>query len=211
MGTADQVIAVAMAQRGKKYVFGTAGPNTFDCSGLVVYAYKNGAGISLPHFTGSLWTKGSAVSKTALAPGDLVFPNPSHVGIYIGNGQMVVAPHTGAVVRVEKVGTVWGARRIIAPGTAVGSGPSIVDVGAGLPGQEQAQQIAGMFAAAKQLSDLLKYATDPKTLVRTGIVALGLVFILYGMVRWDATKPIVQGGANVVKNAGKGIVNASTK
>src|SRR6478736_7869434 len=98
MATADAVIAVAMAQRGKPYVWAAAGPNAFDCSGLCVYAFKLGAGLNLPHFTGTLWAKYPHVSKSQIAPGDLIFPTPSHVGIAIGNGQMVVAPHTGAVV-----------------------------------------------------------------------------------------------------------------
>ena len=54
MGAADTAISAALSKRGAKYVFGAAGPTTFDCSGLVVYAYAQ-AGIKLPHFTGALW------------------------------------------------------------------------------------------------------------------------------------------------------------
>ena len=206
MGAADQVIAVAMAQRGKKYVWGTAGPNTFDCSGLVVYAYKQGAGISLPHFTGSLWSKGSGVSKTSLAPGDLVFPNPSHVGSYIGGGQMVVAPHTGTVVRTESVSTVWGARRIISPGSAIG-GLIPVAQPTGLPGQAEAAQIGALFDLAQKANEAASYFLNPKTLVRAGILGLGAVFILYGVARWDAGRAVL----NTAKKGIGGIVNASTK
>jgi hypothetical protein len=202
MAAADQVIAVAMAQRGKPYVFGSAGPDTFDCSGLVVYAYKHGAGISLPHFTGTLWGKGSAISKANLAPGDLVFPNPSHVGIYIGSGQMVVAPHTGTVVQVQSVKTVWGARRIIDPGTAVGLNVQNLDtqtVGSAIPGVDQIKAIYGVF---QKFNDMAAYVSDPHAWVRFGMYAAGVALILFGMWKFDTGKAVVQSGVNAVKKVG---------
>jgi cell wall-associated NlpC family hydrolase len=97
-------LRAALTQRGKPYLWGAAGPDAYDCSGLVVWAYAQ-EGISLPHYTGSLWNDGEHVSRSDLQPGDLVFFGASidHVGFYIGNGLMVDAPHTGAVVRVEQV------------------------------------------------------------------------------------------------------------
>lgn len=97
-------LRAALTQRGKPYLWGAAGPDSFDCSGLVVWAYAQ-EGISLPHYTGSLWNDGEHVSRSDLQPGDLVFFGASidHVGFYIGNGLMVDAPHTGAFVRVEQV------------------------------------------------------------------------------------------------------------
>jgi len=70
----------------------------FDCSGLTMYAYR-AAGISLPHLTGAQIGAGRRVGYADLQPGDLVF-FPGHEGMYIGNGQMVHAPHTGTVVQV---------------------------------------------------------------------------------------------------------------
>lgn len=97
-------LRAALTQRGKPYLWGAAGPDSYDCSGLVVWAYAQ-EGISLPHYTGSLWNDGEHVSRSDLQPGDLVFFGASidHVGFYIGNGLMVDAPHTGAFVRVEQV------------------------------------------------------------------------------------------------------------
>lgn len=97
-------LRAALTQRGKPYQWGAAGPYAYDCSGLVVWAYAQ-EGISLPHYTGSLWNDGEHVSRNDLEPGDLVFFGASidHVGFYLGNGLMVDAPHTGAVVRVEQV------------------------------------------------------------------------------------------------------------
>lgn len=94
----------AMEKRGDPYVWGAVGPNSFDCSGLVVWAYAQ-EGISLPHYTGDLWNSGMHVSRDQLQPGDLVFffADISHVGIYIGNGLMVDAPQTGQNVQVQPV------------------------------------------------------------------------------------------------------------
>jgi peptidoglycan DL-endopeptidase CwlO len=97
-------LRAALTQRGKPYVWGAAGPDSYDCSGLVMWAFAQ-EGISLPHYTGSLWNSGMHVSRNNLEPGDLVFffADISHVGIYIGNGLMVDAPSTGQVVQVQAV------------------------------------------------------------------------------------------------------------
>ena len=97
-------LRAALTQRGKPYVWGAAGPDSYDCSGLVVWAFAQ-EGISLPHYTGSLWNSGMHVSRADLEPGDLVFffADISHVGIYVGNGLMVDAPSTGQVVQVQPI------------------------------------------------------------------------------------------------------------
>jgi peptidoglycan DL-endopeptidase CwlO len=97
-------LRAALSQRGKPYVWGAAGPDSYDCSGLVVWAFAQ-EGISLPHYTGSLWNSGMHVSQADLEPGDLVFfgADIGHVGFYVGNGLMLDAPDTGAVVRVEPI------------------------------------------------------------------------------------------------------------
>lgn len=101
-GTAAQAAEVALAQQGEPYVWGAAGPDAFDCSGLVVYAYAQ-VGISLPHYTGALINAGPQISRGQLRPGDLVFTSSHHVGIYVGNGKMVNAPNSGTVVQVESI------------------------------------------------------------------------------------------------------------
>jgi cell wall-associated NlpC family hydrolase len=99
-----QALQEALTRRGDPYVWGAAGPDQFDCSGLVVWAFAQ-EGIALPHYTGDQWNSGVHVARADLEPGDLVFffPDISHVGIYVGNGLMVDAPDFGAVVRVEPV------------------------------------------------------------------------------------------------------------
>ncbi len=115
----SQVVSIAMRYLGDPYVWGTAGPNTFDCSGLVMYVFAQ-VGISLPHYAASQWNYGVYVSKDQLQPGDLVFfANLDHVGIYIGNGDYIQAPQTGDVVKITPLSDPWsesayfGARRII--------------------------------------------------------------------------------------------------
>jgi cell wall-associated NlpC family hydrolase len=97
-------LRAALTQRGKPYVWGAAGPDSFDCYGLVLWAFAQ-EGISLPHYTGDQWNAGMHVSRADLEPGDLVFffADISHVGIYLGNGLMVDAPSTGQVVQVQAV------------------------------------------------------------------------------------------------------------
>jgi cell wall-associated NlpC family hydrolase len=97
-------LRAALTQRGKPYVWGAAGPDSYDCSGLVMWAFLQ-EGISLPHYTGDQWNAGMHVSRADLEPGDLVFffADISHVGIYLGNGLMVDAPSTGQVVQVQPV------------------------------------------------------------------------------------------------------------
>jgi cell wall-associated NlpC family hydrolase len=98
---AQIAVDTALAQQGAPYVWGGAGPDSFDCSGLTQYAYA-AAGISLPHSSRTQSTLGTPVARADLQPGDLVFfYNPvSHVGMYIGNGQMVHAGSSGDVVKV---------------------------------------------------------------------------------------------------------------
>jgi peptidoglycan DL-endopeptidase CwlO len=113
------VVGVAMAQLGKPYVWAAAGPNAFDCSGLVVYAYA-AVGVSLPHSTYAMWNLGVYVSRDQLQAGDLVFfDNLGHMGLYIGGGQFIQAPRTGDVVKISSLNEGWyaatyvGARRIL--------------------------------------------------------------------------------------------------
>jgi cell wall-associated NlpC family hydrolase len=112
---AQVAIDAAMAQRGKPYVWAGSGPGSFDCSGLTAFAFK-AAGVNLPHSSRMQSQMGQAVSREQLQPGDLVFfySPVSHVGIYIGNGQMVHAPTSGDVVKVAPLMSGFsGARRIV--------------------------------------------------------------------------------------------------
>ena len=101
-GRAAAAVKFAMAQVGKAYVYGAAGPNAYDCSGLTMRAW-GAAGVSLPHSSAAQQGSGVRVSESELRPGDLVFyySPVSHVGMYIGNGLIVNALNPGSGVRVS--------------------------------------------------------------------------------------------------------------
>ncbi|EPY2305980.1 NlpC/P60 family protein [Clostridium sporogenes] len=101
--THGDVVGYAMQFQGVPYVWGGTSPSGFDCSGFVQYVYRNAAGIELPRDTYGQIGAGPRVSQDQLQPGDLVFPHTGHVGIYIGGGQMIHAPHTGDVVKISSV------------------------------------------------------------------------------------------------------------
>jgi cell wall-associated NlpC family hydrolase len=110
-GTAGDIAANwALSQLGKPYQWGGAGPDTYDCSGLTMDAWAH-AGVRLLHYTGYQWQEGQHVPLDQLQRGDLLFyatnnSDPAtihHVGIYIGNGEMVDAPYTGADVRIDSI------------------------------------------------------------------------------------------------------------
>jgi cell wall-associated NlpC family hydrolase len=116
------VIATALAQLGKPYAFGTQGPDTFDCSGLVTYAYR-AIGIELPAYTFTLANYGVAVAPGDIQPGDLIFTRGGvptedygHVAIAISTTQEIQAPKTGDVVKITSLPALPQAiRRIPAP------------------------------------------------------------------------------------------------
>ena len=96
------VVSIAMQYLGVPYVWGGSSPSGFDCSGLVVYVFAQAGRPGLPHYTGALWNMGYAVSYSSLQAGDLVFfYGGGHMGIYIGGGQFIHAPHTGDVVKIS--------------------------------------------------------------------------------------------------------------
>ena len=113
-GGAATAIAYARSQLGKPYCYAGSGPACFDCSGLTMRAW-GAAGVSMPHYSGAQYSMFPHVPLNAMQPGDLVFWGPGgsdHVGLYIGGGQMIAAPHTGDVVKIQAVyGSPVGAAR----------------------------------------------------------------------------------------------------
>ncbi len=117
----SSVVSIATRYLGVPYVWGGASPSGFDCSGFVMYVFAQ-VGVSLPHYTVAQWDYSNAVyvPRSELEPGDLVFfDGLGHVGIYVGNGQFIHAPHTGDVVKIDSLGESWyaatyyGAKRIL--------------------------------------------------------------------------------------------------
>ena len=116
---AQAAIAYARDQIGKPYQWGADGPSSFDCSGLTMRAWAQG-GVSLPHFSVAQYEQSAKVAITDVRPGDLVFFSSGsdyrsiyHVGLYIGDGQMIEAPYTGEDVRISSIwrSSLFGAAR----------------------------------------------------------------------------------------------------
>ncbi|MCU1659784.1 MAG: hypothetical protein JWO57_4440 [Pseudonocardiales bacterium] len=118
-GKAAIAVKFALAQVGKPYAYGAAGPDAYDCSGLTMASWAT-AGVALPHSAADQYNYGQHVSMTSLQPGDLIFfyQPIGHVTIYIGNGLMVSAPQTGQNVAVVPLnsfsGSITGATRLVA-------------------------------------------------------------------------------------------------
>jgi NlpC/P60 family len=192
----DQLVAEARKFLGDPYVYGAAGPSTFDCSGLIQYVFKQ-LGISVPRTSEEQAKAGQAVSASELAPGDLVFSpgsdgtaaSPGHVGMYAGSGQVIEAPHPGADVRVTALSAFGPTsyRRIsgTTPGTAGGvqsaewwnpfSGDSIFN---------WPSDVVDFFKSAtsdlSSTADFLGSFFRPSTYVRIGSGLFGFIFLMAG-------------------------------
>lgn len=150
MSKADDALTYAMGELGKPYVYGAEGPNSFDCSGLTQFVFAH-VGIKAPRTAAQqqAWAK----PVTTPRPGDLVFYGAPahHVGIFLGNGKMIDAPHTGAAVRVEAVGNPTGYGRVpglgAAAAVAVGAGSAAVSTVTTSLGLPSASSIIGGVSA----------------------------------------------------------------
>jgi uncharacterized protein YycO len=190
VNAADGVIRFASAQIGKPYAWAAEGPNAYDCSGLVWASYKS-VGITVPRTTGLLITAGHGVSKAELAPGDLVFPNPGHVQIYVGGGRVIEAPTTGIPVRNVPMWGFWRARRIVAPGSA-SSNVSDATQGFGNPVSAVGDSIDAVIGFLGKL-------TDKHMWLRVGMFIAGFILLGTSLFNLD------------VKSVAKGVVSNGTR
>lgn len=109
-GRAQLAVRAALSRLGCPYVWGATGPDRFDCSGLVSWAYGR-AGVPLHRTTFEQIHDGIAVSPAQIRPGDLVFPHAGHVQLAIGHNLVVEAPYAGATVRISTLGPAMAIRR----------------------------------------------------------------------------------------------------
>lgn len=213
LSPADTAIQFALAQVGKPYKWGATGPDSYDCSGLAMAAYR-AAGIDITRTTYTQALKGTGVSQAALMPGDLVFPDAGHVQIYLGNGRVVEAPHTGANVRVVNMWGFWKARRVTnIPGSIVGNAQN-ADVTTGiapnlfLSGLSAISPLAGLggiitgaipgAGAIEAFSNAVKFILDP---LRVIMVSGGVFLILLALWRLTKHTGAVKGATKVASKA----------
>ncbi|GAB2559335.1 hypothetical protein GCM10027167_77810 [Nocardia heshunensis] len=118
LAAVQQAISVALSELGKPYLWGGTGPDSFDCSGLMQYAAAV-AGISIPRTSQEQYAALPAVNQADIRPGDLIFcefgvdgPGPGHVMMYLGGGQCVEAPHTGATITITSLPASFEAGRL---------------------------------------------------------------------------------------------------
>lgn len=173
--TADLALRYALAQVGKPYQLGATGPDAFDCSGLVYSAYRAAGFMSITRTTYTQVLQGSVVSEGQLGPGDLVFPDIGHVQMYVGNGQIVEAPHSGASVRVVNLWGFWTARRLVDPagGDYVSADGTTADT---IPASSQSG-LASVSGVISSIGSVAGHVADPTWWRRIGIGALGGVVL----------------------------------
>ncbi|OBK23792.1 hypothetical protein A5634_04990 [Mycobacterium asiaticum] len=111
-GRAGAAVRAALTRLGRPYVWGATGPDRFDCSGLVQWAYAQ-AGVHLERTTYQQINEGLPVPRSQVRPGDLVFPHAGHVQMAIGNNLVVEAPYSGASVRISHLGNSVAIRRVL--------------------------------------------------------------------------------------------------
>ncbi len=156
-GTGTSAVSLAEQQIGTPYVFGGSQPGGFDCSGLVQWTYGK-LGVDLPRTSAEQGKSGTPVSPADARPGDLVYFDHQgpvdHIGIYVGGGKWVVAPHTGAKVRIEDVdlSKATSIRRVTgsAPAAAAASAPSTTG----------ASWAAALPPAGRKYAGLVQQAAD---------------------------------------------------
>lgn len=197
MASVADILATARTALGKPYVMGAEGPNAFDCSGLVQWAYGK-HGIKLPRTTWEQVKVGAPVARSQIQPGDLVFSTwdggkkPGHVGIYVGDGKLINAPQAGQPVGYATMNdSYWqnvdAVRRVTGVATSpVGSLPGGGGFGIGLVPAVQAaadglRTMAGGVTAVGDLARKAAWLALPTTGVRIMSGVLGVGFLLVGV------------------------------
>ncbi|MGH9068843.1 MAG: NlpC/P60 family protein [Acidimicrobiales bacterium] len=200
-----KVVGLARKYLGVPYVWGGTTPAGFDCSGLVQYVYAK-AGINLPRTSQEQAKVGKVVPNLAQArPGDLVFfagsdgtpQAPGHVGIYIGHGKMIDAPHTGTDVRVQSVGSPVEIRRVLPTAKPAVAGPAAPAAFAPL----FAQATARYGLPSGLLSSVAKAESNYNPSSRSSAGALGIMQFMPATAASLGIDPLVP--AQAIDGAGK--------
>jgi hypothetical protein len=215
-------VSLAKQQIGKPYSYGAEGPSAFDCSGLVQYV-MSAVGISIPRTAADQFNTGTPVSASQLQPGDAVFfkgadgtaTSPGHEALYIGDGKVVVAPHTGSTVQVESLAslsaadTFVGARRFGGDASSSSKPSGLEPAAAALLGHVPvigplftgaANSVDNVVAAVVTPAKVLTWAIEnPKRLLEVfagGVMLLVGVILMFRITTQTETVQSVGGAAS---------------
>lgn len=219
--TISKVVAAATAQVGKEYVYGAAGPDAFDCSGLMQWSYKQ-AGISIPRTSEEQMAAGSGVSPADALPGDLMFPNPGHVMMCIGGGKVVEARHTGTTIWIRSYspGEYIAARRIVSVGSTAGQNTA-ASGGNGATATTSAGQtsgsnlLGGTTAGTSELTAITQNAQAALTDTLTATLALTAANTPFGATSLtsslNASNPFASTGVSGAASPGSTTLGGTVK
>ena len=186
---------------GDKYVYGAAGPSTFDCSGLVQYALEQLGMKGVPRTSEQQWAWVDKINKGQLQPGDLVFAqfpgdnaSPGHVGVYMGNDQILSAEDPAQGVGYSTLSS-WGTAVVgygRVPQTAT---LTSVTSDTGLSGVSWPGDITGFFSDADTFVTKLLWLVNPASWVRIGAFLVGialLLFAIHALIAVNSGQPIIK-------------------
>lgn len=218
VSTGVDAVTVARAQIGKPYVWAATGPNSFDCSGLVVYCFKRAYGMTLPHYSGALSVMGQAITREQLQPNDLIF-HPGHVQIYSGNGMVIEAPTAGIPVREVPIWAAKTYRRLVAGPAVQGFGwPHLPDPKVIIAGAEAGLGAATGVVTAPNIIDpgslnpLAQVDRYVQQFMSNGRHwAIRVVEVIIGILLIDAAFSNITGGTQIIESvAGMAVKTAKT-
>jgi cell wall-associated NlpC family hydrolase len=198
-----QFVAEVEKFKGFPYIFGDAGPNAFDCSGLVKYALTQLGVKDVPRTSEEQYAWADKISKDQLQPGDLVFAqfaadsgsaSPGHVGVYVGNGEILSAEDPAQGVGLASLSS-WGSNIVgygRVPDSAGGSATDTASLASGV--FSWPTDITGFFGDAKTGLDALMWLVNPASWVRIGSFFLGTILVIaaiYIFIRVGSDEPVV--------------------
>lgn len=197
--TGSQIVAEVEKFKGDAYVYGAAGPSSFDCSGLVQYVLQTLGVGNVPRTSEDQWNWVTKISEAQLQPGDLVFAqfpgdnaSPGHVGVYTGNGQILSAEDPASGVGYSSLAS-W-AGNIVGYGRVPTSTQTASTTALTVPGLSWPSEITSFFSDANAFTDKLMWLLMPSSWLRIGAFLAGaalLLFAIYAFIRAGEGKPLV--------------------
>lgn len=179
---ADNAVRFALNAVGAPYKWGATGPDAYDCSGLVYAAYRSAGVTGISRTTYTQINQGTAIAIGQQRVGDLIFPDPGHVQIYVGNGKIVEAPSAGKTVRVVPTWGIMAVRRIVAPANnAYGTIDNSQSVAEQIVTANKIPAVTGTIQVIQGLDTVFSKLGNPKFMMRVGEVILGTLLLIFAI------------------------------